>query len=255
MKKRLFQVDVTVFGGCCSADTFYMQACKQAGIHLQGYFARSSLISAYSKPLGPEDHLDVNLLSSKFQRKMLHADVSKTITSAMFNAFSESRWLMMDFLVERLALAETHSGSFFTLSAEAKAASRLNNYAPKRIISAYSRERKVLFREAWQRFHADCTTHGLADKVILNKVYLTKAIADGTQFPPEKEGLIDKRNNLLEFIYDTVENDILQENVICYPDECRVADPAHKWGLSPFHFTNAFYEHQLGILKQILSRQ
>ncbi|MGP9639907.1 DUF6270 domain-containing protein [Halomonas sp. AOP42-A1-14] len=243
---------VAVFGGCCSADVFYLDVGKKLSLEMVGYYARSSLVSAFSEPPVFGQKLDFNVVSSSFQRKMLWRDIEKTLLDDLFFSTDSGDCLLMDFLVERLELAEFSSGSLITFSSEAKKLFKNNDVIPKRVIKEMSNEKKELFKSAWNVFFRRCVANGVEGKLVLNKIYLTKSINDGSSFSESQLLRIDKRNEFLDYIYNVVEEDIRPSRVISYPDDVLIADVKHKWGLSPFHFINKFYEFQAKKLASIV---
>ena len=70
---------VTIFGGCCSRDTFNYT--KDIKVH--SYFSRTSMVSMYS-PL-PKEDINLDSVGSQFQRKMVEADIKKQLRMIFFN--------------------------------------------------------------------------------------------------------------------------------------------------------------------------
>lgn len=74
---------------------------------------------------------------------------------------------------------------------------------------------------------------------------MTENIQGGGTFDEAKKVFITNVNNFLSFIYGVVERDIPSDNFIEYPDSVLIANPNHRWGLSPYHFVDEFYKFQL----------
>ncbi|MGP5191929.1 DUF6270 domain-containing protein, partial [Vreelandella alkaliphila] len=236
-----FMNKVTVFGGCCSRDTFNFKNGKD--IKVSAYYARTSVVSMLSLP--SDVRIDTSAVASNFNRRIVDDDINKTALSGLLNSFSSGGMLIMDFMVERLNLIELEKDKFITKSSVLKEAVNGKNFPDGRELGAFSEERKKLFKQAWHCFYEKCAELGVEKNILINRIYLTKKIDDGSFcFLDKKNKYIDKVNNQLSFIYDIISDYIPLSNFIVYDEEVLVAKKNHKWGLSPFHFIDDFYVHQ-----------
>ncbi|WP_141103684.1 DUF6270 domain-containing protein [Cobetia sp. QF-1] len=233
---------ITIFGGCCSRDTFNFNNEDGIDFRILSYHARTSIISMLSLP--PKIFIDTSSVPSKFNRRVVDGDIEKTVINELLASVSNGGMLIMDFLVERLNIIEIESGSFITRSSILQKIIRKKNIAYKNIIDGFSEERKDLFIKAWHDFYERCMHLGIEEKIIINKVYLTKKINDGTMFDKDTFDYIDEVNEQLTFIYEVISGYVPKTRIIEYNENLLIANKYHRWGLSPFHFIDDFYKHQ-----------
>lgn len=229
---------ITVYGGCCSRDAFSFDS----SYLVVDYIARTSIVSMFSS--APKESFDFSLIGSPFQRRMVEADVNKTAKDSLFKAIDDGV-LIMDFLVERLDLLETPSGGMLTRTSELAKIDKLKEIPKRRIIRRFSNEKKKLFEVAWNNFLVKAKNFGVEDRIVINKLFLTESIQGGGAFDESKKAFIADVNDLLSFIYSIVERDLPSNHFIEYPDSVLVANPKHRWGLTPYHFVDEFYKAQL----------
>lgn len=237
---------VTIFGGCCSRDSFNYT--KRFSV--KEYFARSSLFSVYANP--PEEDVSFESVSSRFQKRMVEGDVKKTVRHNLLKSAMESDLLLMDFLTERLDLIETPSGGIITKTPEVVSISKKSKIPCERIIEKFSDERLCLFRKSWEEFFNKSMQSEVGEKIVLNKVFLTKTIDAAETFGDDKIEYIERANAYLSDVYSIVEEFVPEKRVICYRDSLLVANSCHRWGVSPFHFCDEFYYFQLKRLSEIM---
>lgn len=229
---------IMVYGGCCSRDAFNLDN----SYSVVDYIARTSIVSMFSS--APKEAFDFSLVSSPFQKRMVEADVNKTAKNILFERIGDGVFFM-DFLVERLDLLETPSGGILTRTSELAKIDKIKKIPKRRIIRRFSNEKKNLFENAWRDFYQKAVHCGVEKKIVINKLFLTENIQGGGTFDEAKKVFITDVNNFLSFIYGVVERDIPFDNFIEYPDSVLIANPNHRWGLSPYHFVDEFYKFQL----------
>lgn len=224
---RRFEDAVFVMGSCVSRDAFdYMT------IPLAGYRARFSYSTLHFPPIYHDKEL-LNLNQSSFQRRMVEGDLSKE--NVRLAQLAVGSTVLVDFIDERLPLSRA-SQSVYTESPEYLATGLARGMEP---IDVFSESYFVNFEKGWNFFVA-----ALGHKALLiNRVFWATHTSDGSLLPDQK--LIAKQNAKLQRIYGLVTRRG-EENVkiLEYPDSVFLADPEHRWGLSPFHFGSAFYEAQ-----------
>ena len=86
--------------------------------------------------------------------------------------------------------------------------------------------------------------------VVLNKVFWAAQDIHGDMLPQQEQ--IRASNDLLRARYEHLDG-LGIERTIDYPESLLVADPGHKWGLSPFHYSAGFYQHTMAELDRLLS--
>ena len=87
-------------------------------------------------------------------------------------------------------------------------------------------------------------------RIVVNKAYWAYEDSNGVAFP--YTAWIDKNNGLLDRLYTEI-GKTPGVRFITYPEGVLVADAAHKWGVMPYHFTNATNQHFLASLDNITS--
>ncbi|WP_371325909.1 DUF6270 domain-containing protein [Corynebacterium sp. HMSC068G04] len=170
---------------------------------------------------------------SSFQRRMVEGDLSKeNIRQAQLAAGST---VLVDFIDERLPLSRTPQ-SAYTESPEYLATGLARGIESVDVFSeSYFEE----FEKGWN-FFATALGH---KELFINKVFWATRTSDGSLLSDQK--LIAKQNAKLQRIYDfVVGRGAGNVKLLEYPDSVFLADPDHRWGLSPFHFGSAFYEAQ-----------
>jgi hypothetical protein len=143
--------------------------------------------------------------------------------------------LVLDFIDERLSMVRTGSG-FITYSPEAKRCGLRPDTAD--LVRPGSAEHVAAFTSGLDALIAVVPSH----RILVNKVYWATTTADGE--PLAHVDSIRHNNETLDSLYTVAaERDL---RFLHYPDRVFVSDPAHRWGLSPFHYAGALYEHTLG---------
>jgi len=108
---------VLVFESCVSRDPFGDLINPSHMFSLIDYYARSSFASLSGKPLS--EHLDLSMIESPFQRRMVERDLSKTFLDLDLN---EVDLIIIDFIDDRFPLIELEHGALCTVSDEFKKA-------------------------------------------------------------------------------------------------------------------------------------
>lgn len=232
MNKKIF-----IFGSCVSRDIFNLPAAHSCQV-IQ-YLARSSIASAFQ--LQPIDDKYSRNLASPFQRKLVGYDLEKSATS-MLNA-NEFDVLLIDFIDERFDLFSFANGSLCTLSSELLNSGFQPPTEEGRIIKSGSDEFYELWEAGWRSFVEAIKRKNLMQRIRLNKVFWGKKIEDGSSFP--NCAAIDAANAFLARLYKRAEMDLHPEQVMQFRDELMVGAKNHRWGISPFHYVDAYYQEAL----------
>ncbi|MHA7133486.1 DUF6270 domain-containing protein [Oerskovia turbata] len=231
---------VFVVGSCVTRDAFELDASQ--GIELVGYFARTSLASAFRRQrfVG----VDTSSIASAFQRSTVERDLDKSLESALRRA--EFDLLVLDPIDERFNLARRDDGSIATVSNEFLAAA---DALPHETIRSGSEEFLRLWTVGWQRLLAIVDSLGARSRLRVNRVFWADRCAGGEPFTGSySRNGIDRANTLLGLLYSIMEQDLEDWQFVRYPPELFVGDPGHKWGPAPFHYVDSFYRHFLAEL-------
>lgn len=204
------------------------------------YIARQSLISAYSQPATA---LPVPDLASNFQRTMLTNDFRSSLRAELEECVGDVDLVLWDLTDERLGVLELPGGAFVTRSVE-----MLQNPgavplpAETRCVPWGTKTHKALWRRALSQFVEDLSRLGMANKTRLLNVPWATRDAEGRP-APQSFGLDARRANKVMGWYARTASKRLRPEQLLVPshDVPILADPQHKWGLAPFHYSPEVY--------------
>lgn len=227
---------IAIFGSSVSADAIFGRDTMKSA----GYMARSSLASQ----IGSE-HLDNEILDqlpSPFQRKTVKADMEKSIWDVIEAGSFDL--MVIDFIDDRFDMLELPCGSIHTLSAEYVGAMHKlgRTVNPDKIIPKYSDRKWALWQQGWDRLAQTLSRHDLLDRLFVNKVFYAQQDTTGR---PLEGHPFKAENEWLLRIYSHLENTCPQVRFLHYDPALFIADPDHKWGLSPFHYGQNFYDETI----------
>lgn len=228
-----------VFGSCVSRDGF--EYCNKNNLIPYGYTARYSA-SRIAFP-AIDKNFDLSLLTSQFQRKIVKRELENNLFADMEGHPSD--FVVIDFIDDRFGLVEIEEDIYVTNSFELRNSQLVNTDSKK--IPAQSE----LFFELWSKgidlFLKEMDSKNLLNKIIVNAVFWASKFEDGTSIT----GYPDKRvetseyikgfNFLLEKQYEYLRSKLCPEQFIYYPEHLLTASLEHKWGRSPFHYSEEFY--------------
>ncbi|MBE9926485.1 hypothetical protein G8C93_11370 [Cellulosimicrobium cellulans] len=230
-------VRVTIVGSCVTRDAFDLSSDQRW--ELGAYYARSGLASAMSDL--EYAGVDLTGIESAFQRRMVEQDLGKSLASHL--AQDTSDLVVYDPIDERFDLAvHPVSGAVCTLSAEL---SRAAHVPVSRTILSGSEEFYVLWERGWVRLLAALDARGRRAHLRVNAAKWATALDDGSEFPamyaPDR---IRRANEFLDRLYSRMSEDLSADQLVSFSaKDAGVAASDHKWGRSPFHYQDAFYDH------------
>lgn len=239
------KINFKVYGGCVSRDILNFDDTDT--MQLIGYHARSSLATLGSKNVvkttSKKYYDSLSNIESKFQRRMVESDFNNDVIKSI--AVNNYDVLLIDFLVDRLHLAEIE-GKLVTRSVEFLR----SGIKPDRVVNTFSDQYLKLWKEGVDNlFNTVNNTVGL-ETIRINKVYWTN-IATNPQDSTvlNEKWNIEKNNAKLNVMYEHVEKILPSSSIIEIDKKLLVADSDHKWGLSPFHFTDDYYRRMVNIFR------
>lgn len=224
---------ITIVGSCVSRDT--LETMPRAEWPIDGYFARTSLLSA-GTDAGPNlpDELSV---SSKFQLRNVRNDIEGRLVEALKQK-TNSDVLLWDLVDERHGVYEFPDGSVLTRSIDV-----LN--IPE-LVTAVEGARHVAFGSD-EHFYRWCgaasmfadalAALGLKARTLVLAAEWAEVDVDGKPTPWSMGTAAKDANLAFERYYSRLEQ--LGFTVVRFG--AFVGDPAHRWGLAPFHYTPAAY--------------
>ncbi len=234
MKKLL------VLGSCVSRDA--LEYAPAGALEPVGYFARSSLAALTSAPF--VDGAALARIPSPFQRRMVRFDMQKTLWKVLETTRFDV--LLLDLIDERFAVVDLPGKGRHTLSAE---------YAAVRVPLAGEREyiadsdaKMALWCAGWARLSSVLANSGQLHKLRVNRVYWGREDVAGVALEKPQAPFIARMNRHLDRMYDEIAKTVPPAQFIKYKTEDFRPDPAHKWGLAPFHYAPALYRHTISAL-------
>lgn len=239
-------VRVTVYGSCVARDT--MDLAGGGRFDVVAYIARQSLLSAdhdasYQFPADVE-------IDSEFQRRMMAGDFAGNLAERLEEAAPTTDVVLWDLADERHGVHVFEDGSVVTRS--------IDNVRHPEIAAAIERARHVPFGtdEHFTLWAAKAETMkeklqrlGLFEKTIVLQVPWALVTADGKS-TPWSMGTSAKDANLgYHRYYERLRE--LGFTMLELQPLGVLADPEHRWGLAPFHYTQEVYEE---IARRVLAR-
>ncbi|WP_269790061.1 DUF6270 domain-containing protein [Stenotrophomonas sp. Iso1] len=220
---------IFILGSCVSRDIFELDL---PSFELAGYLARTSMAGFGLPPVSDDEvRACATGLQSPFQRSMALNDLDKTTLSRI--KATECDFILLDFIDERFSLVRGGEG-FFSLSGELERAGFV--VGTRDVITPDSSAFEHLWLAGFERFVRSVG----ADRIILNKAFWASA-TDDPEFVISKSW-VDRNNEILSRLYTLIEH-VLKLQTIHYPLEVIVGDSKHKWGVAPYHYTAATYQH------------
>lgn len=230
---------IFILGSCVSRDIFEFD---HSGFALAGYLARTSMAGFGLAPVVDQElRACANGLQSAFQRNMALNDIDKSTLSKIKEA--DSDFVLLDFVDERFNLARAGS-SVFSLSGELERA----GFTPgeRDVFGPDSVAFEHLWLAGFERFVREVTPR----KIFLNKAYWALGTDEaGNGF---SKSWVEKNNTILDRLYRLVELN-WSLPTIEYPEELKVGDSQHRWGVAPYHYIPAAYEHAIGEIRRCLA--
>lgn len=235
--------NLIIYGSCVSRDIFNLE--ETSDFSLLEYYARSSMASLCSAAYINEEALA--RIPSAFRRRMVAYDFSKAMFSEN-NQFNNSDIILIDLIDERFDLVALPSGQIITLSNELTESGLLEDpsIAGFRIIPQGSMERRKLWLQGMQRLFAFLRDRNKINSVIINKVFWSSRFdKDSETSFPVAPALIEKANAELSWMYDVLSHELAEHQFIGFSPSLLTADEKHRWGISPFHYSEGYYTEAL----------
>ena len=219
-------MDFSIQGSCATRDsvTYILDRAR-----LVGYRARSSILSHMSDPV--DFWFDTPGEMPNFEKLNVIADFDKSWRTTPSRGVT-----VYDFIDERFGVLKLIDGRTVTFSTALRGMTGDN--APLlshgRLVSAGSQEYFDITSAVLDAF---CEV--LADKgpAIINVCYWSKADDTGARYEMEdSRGFIDQANRHLDMIYDRIYVRT-KANFTSLPRDAFVGSSTHRWGRSPYHWT------------------
>lgn len=226
---------IDILGSCVTRDAF---AFVENDFELKSYHPRSSLISVYSPPINiKKDGINLN---SEYQQRLVYFDMTKNFYHYIKETTSDV--LIIDFMDERLGVLKTNN-TYITHSDELKL-SKLKLLLDYEILD-FDEEYLDLWEISALKFIHDVKKRPY-QRIILHKSFYMDSYIDkeGNKTPftePDTVERIKSRNSLLSHMYNFIERNM--PNLTIIEPTGFLANENHKWGLTPFHYEQAYYDY------------
>jgi hypothetical protein len=233
-------IRVLIYGSCVSRDILAYRSPLQSKFQLIDYYSRSSLASLTATPFVVPLSANVDSIASPFQKKMVERDMLKTFFDDI--GVLQFDVLLMDLIDERFNLWVGENDQVCTISAELSQSGFVTENHGRVELSGSEAFWKR-WESGWHIFVKNISRFNVLSRLIINKVFWSTAIEDGSSF----QGAFSLKhirdaNEMLERMYQRIEEDVPTLKIINFPKHCLMAAEKHKWGVSPFHYVESYYE-------------
>lgn len=233
---------VAIIGSCISRDLWPIRGDTERLI----YVSRTSLASLFARPVkGFRPAAEPPARLGRYQHRAVVSDLQKTAIARLV-AFRPTH-LIFDFIDERFDLIST-AGAIVTHSYELEVSGYLKGkpFANRREVARLSGGCERLWRDGAAQMAALVRATPLGEAtLILHSARWAERSQNGPLPTPEilpgRAAAIGEHNALLA-AYEQVFEALMPPLARVEAPEHRIADDAHRWGLSPFHYVPAYYE-------------
>lgn len=240
-------IGVLVYGSCVARDT--VEAAPEGTFDLVGYIARMSLLSAGTDATGSFP-ADISL-ASDFQQRMLTADVAGDLTGQLAQHGPDADVLLWDLTDERHGIYEFADGSIITRSIDVisvpEALTELEDAAERRLPFGDEEHFRRWSARA-EEFAASLRELGLFERTVVLQVPWALVTVTGEPTPWSMGVRAADANAQYARYYQHLRE--LGFAVLEMQPLAVLADPEHRWGLAPFHYTAEVYAEILRRLRE-----
>lgn len=235
-----------VFGSCVARDT--IEFADPDSVDLRGYVARQSLISAGDDA---SKHLPDDLgISSKFQERMIRADFAGNLLSRLEGLADQIDVLLWDLADERHGVHRFPDGSIVTRSIDTIRAETVSELLEAtEHIPFGTDEHFALWKDRVDAFDARLQELGLFERTVVLEVPWALRTTEGKTTPWSMGVRAGDANKAYQRYYDYLRQ--TGHHMVELPAEVVLADPNHRWGLAPFHYTPEIYREVLWQLREV----
>lgn len=231
------QVRVTVYGSCVARDTVDLAGSEHFDV--VAYIARQSLLSA-DHDASPRFPAEVEI-DSEFQRRMMAGDFAGNLEERLTEAAPETDVLLWDLADERHGVHLFEDGSVVTRSIDVvRLPEMLSAIEGARHIPFGTDEHFELWSPRAEKLRDTLVELGLFAKTVVLRVPWALVTADGRSTPWSMGTSAREANDAYHRYYERL--DKLGFRILELQPLGVLADPDHRWGLAPFHYTQDVYE-------------
>lgn len=236
---------VLVYGSCVARDT--IEFAEASGVDLAGYVARQSLLSVGSDA---SEHLPVELgVASKFQARMIRADFAGSLLDRLTTDGADVDVVLWDLADERHGVHRFADGSFVTRSIDTiKADAVVEAVDAAEHLAFGTDEHFALWSERLKAFEQFLRDHDLLDRLVVLEVPWAVRTTEGKPSPWSMGVRAKDANARYRRYYDLLRR--RGHRMVTLRDDQVLADPSHRWGLAPFHYSPDAYREILRQLRE-----
>lgn len=236
-----------ILGSCVTRDAFANS--KSSSFEITSYSARNSFATLSSenllKRVSRENFHLLENISSPFCKRMVTNDFNHTVLKKLSGEGFDK--VIIDLIDERFHLAiinnkiVTRSKEF--LESGIKVQSSINTFSDKFF---------ELWCQGFDNFIEIYQKEHVLEDLIINQVYWATHTSDGKSLNQDKFplDLISNHNLKLDRMYSYMNRLIPSENFLKFDNNLIKAAQNHKWGMSPFHYIDEYYDTMLSMLKE-----
>lgn len=241
---------IAIIGSCVSRDAFEFD--KSNFDISAAYFPRASIVSLMSKPI----EIDHTVLSDENQwlKWVILNDYNKSTITQVKAKKPDA--IIVDLIEERFDLININ-GNFLTRSDDLlKVYPLIKEVNAANIVSRNSNDDILLFSSHASLF-CETLNRELPDvKVIIHDARYSDYYMDNgkiIKFDEHKCYGNKQANARLEMYSKILIKELKNVAYIKLDNEISIANKNHKWGLSPFHYTDEYYEEFMARISYLLN--
>ena len=234
---------VFIAGSCVTRDAFTPDTKKY--FEIVDYYARYSLtrLNYPAIQLDITEELFEKKVPSPFQRKLLKNDFNNNLLDKLSG--TDFDYLIIDCIDERFGLVRYKHSSYVTNSDELRKAELINAKAALKI--PFNKEEFLHFWRYGLKKIIDVVG---VNKIIINDVLWTNRLNNGGTVSTIEN--VETCNEIVSQLYKIAkEEGVPETNFVNYPHDIFIADISHRWGASPFHYTQEVYDYFINYMKNL----
>ena len=210
----------------------------KAQIVLVDFYCRSSIASLVAQPI--EIPPAVQNISSPFQKRIAERDMRKEFLKNLPEL--QFDFLLLDLIDERLSLYVEPEGRACTISPALISTGFPGVSNGGSTIYSGTEEFWRLWESGWLIFVDKLRLLGALNRLLVNQVFWGSRTENGDSFEPHYPSRhIDSANQFLDRMYQRISADIPSEQFLRFDHGLMTGSMAHRWGISPFHYVDAYY--------------
>lgn len=238
-------VRVAVYGSCVARDT--VDLAGPENLEVVAYIARQSLLSA-EHDASPRFPAEVSI-DSDFQRRMMTGDFAGNLRERLEEVAEQTDVLMWDLADERHGVHLFEDGSIVTRSIDiVRQPEVLSVVEGARHIPFGEDEHFTLWAPRAEKLREVLRELGLFDKTVVLRVPWALVTTEGKSTPWSMGTNAREANAAYHRYYEHLAG--LGFRILELQPLGVLADPEHRWGLAPFHYTQDVYEE---IMQRVLA--